>query len=62
MFVRRSQLTGLRPRQDAYTETGSASTDSLYADVSDVDTDEFAVAANLVLGRQVEMGGGVMRG
>ena len=48
-------------RQDAYTESGSASTDSLFAEVSDVDTDELALAANLVLGRQVEFGGGILR-
>ncbi|MCR9080489.1 MAG: autotransporter outer membrane beta-barrel domain-containing protein [Hyphomonadaceae bacterium] len=48
-------------RQDGYTETGSASTDSLFAEVSDVDTDAFGVAANFVLGREVDLGGGIMR-
>ena len=47
--------------QDGYTEDGAASTDSLFAEVSDVDTDELGVAANFVLGRQVRLGGGIMR-
>lgn len=47
--------------QDGYTESGFASTDGLFAEVSDVDTDELGVTANLVLGKQLEMGGGIMR-
>lgn len=47
--------------QDGYTENGAASTDSLFAEVSDADTDELGVAANFVLGRQVRLGGGIMR-
>lgn len=47
--------------QDGYTETGSASSDSLFAEVSEVETDELGVAANLVLGREIDLGGAIMR-
>lgn len=47
--------------QDAYTETGSSSTDSLYASVGEVDTDELSASGSLVLGRQVNFGGGIVR-
>jgi len=48
-------------QQKGYTETGSSSTDSIQATVGDVDTDDLGVAGNLVFGRQMQMGGGIVR-
>lgn len=47
--------------QNPYSETGISSSDSLYAHVSDVDTDELSVAANVVIGKQMQLGGGIAR-
>lgn len=44
--------------QDGYTETGTASTDGLFAEISDVETDEVGFNASIALGKTFRMRGG----